>query len=63
MPYDKVTCECGDEVEIFISQAEESHGKEKCECGRIIQYKSPPTEGITETRTAREIGEVQESDF
>lgn len=63
MPYKTLTCDCGEELEVFISQAEESNGKEKCDCGRMIRYKSPLTEGITETRIDQEIGDVQRSDF
>lgn len=63
MPYKTLNCDCGEEIETFISQSEESNSREECDCGRVIRYKSPPMEGITETSITREIGEVQESDF
>lgn len=63
MGYKDVECDCGRDVEIFISQASESNGREECECGRVIQYKSPEEEGITETNITYEVGDVQSNDF
>jgi hypothetical protein len=63
MPYDKISCDCGEEVETFVTKSDESHGRETCDCGRLIQYKSPAGEKITETEITREVGKVKESDF
>jgi hypothetical protein len=63
MPYENITCECGNEVELFVSQAEESSDRRDCpDCPRIIQYESPPKEGVTDVSFVYEVGTVREHD-
>lgn len=61
MPYNTVTCECGEDVEIFISQSEESGGHKTCStCSRVIGYESPPGEGVNVTEIVREVGQLSQ---
>lgn len=59
MPYKTIDCECGEEIETFISQSEESDGRESCDnCTRMALYESPPSKGITSVTFRKEAGSV-----